>query len=302
MTNLRGETAGPLPSAALVVLLLTACGAGEPPRALTAPPAVPRTAAPRETSTTVPASTTRESTALTPEQKRRAEQLVNLFEYDTIEITYDMVEALDDGRGITAGRAGFTTATGDLLDAVERYTARSPGTPLAPFLPRLRELALAESGDTSGLDGFAAAWIESARDPAFRDVQDEVVDETYYGPAMAIAAKAGLLLPVSRAVVFDTIIQHGGGEDPDGLPALIETTRARRRGVPAEGLDEVPWILEFLAVRRADLEFAHNPETRPAWQQSTNRVDILRRIVESGNLELEGPIEVVGPGHFATIP
>ena len=35
---------------------------------------------------------------------------------------------------------GFTTATGDFLDVVERYTARVPSNPLAPFLPRLREL------------------------------------------------------------------------------------------------------------------------------------------------------------------
>ena len=35
------------------------------------------------------------------------------------------------GRGVTAGRAGFTSATADLLDVVERYTARVPGNPLA---------------------------------------------------------------------------------------------------------------------------------------------------------------------------
>jgi Glycosyl hydrolase family 46 len=47
---------------------------------------------------------------LTPDQKRRAEQLTSIFENDTTELQYAYVEDLHDGRGITAGRAGFNAA------------------------------------------------------------------------------------------------------------------------------------------------------------------------------------------------
>src|SRR5258706_11825843 len=71
------------------------------------------------------------------DQKRRAEQLTSLFENGTIEIQYGYAEALGDGRGITAGRAGFTTPTGDALEGVQLYTSQRPRNLLAPFLPEL---------------------------------------------------------------------------------------------------------------------------------------------------------------------
>src|SRR5690349_2974768 len=75
-----------------------------------------------------------EEPALAPEPKRLAEALTSLFENGTTEIDYAYAEALGDGRGITAGRAGFTSATGDLLLVVQRYTAAVPGNGLAAYL------------------------------------------------------------------------------------------------------------------------------------------------------------------------
>src|SRR5882724_9316825 len=72
---------------------------------------------------------------------RRADQIISVFENDTLELQYGYTEALEDGRGLTAGRAGFTTATGDLVLVVERYVSRVPDTPLKHYLPRLKELA-----------------------------------------------------------------------------------------------------------------------------------------------------------------
>src|SRR5438132_3036639 len=83
-------------------------------------------------------------------QKRRAEALTSLFENSTLTPQYDYIEALGDGRGYTAGRAGFTSATGDMLDVVKRYTRVVPGNPLGRFLPRLEVLAKKEDGSISG--------------------------------------------------------------------------------------------------------------------------------------------------------
>src|ERR671927_1439694 len=60
------------------------------------------------------------------ERKHRAAQITSTFENSTLELQYDYVENVGDGRGVTAGRAGFTSATGDLLLVVRRYTEAKP--------------------------------------------------------------------------------------------------------------------------------------------------------------------------------
>jgi hypothetical protein len=229
---------------------------------------------------------------LTPDQKRRAEQLTSIFENDTTDLQYSYFGYLGDGRGYTAGRAGFTTRDGDLLDVVERYTARVPGNLLAQYLPRLRQLAAAHSGSISGLGGIIPAWQNAAGDSIFRAVQDQVVDETYYQPAMAHVLELGLQTALGKAAVYDAIIQHGDGSDLDGLPALLSRTAAQVGGTPATGVNEQAWVDKFLHLRRSDLEHSYNPATRAAWADSVARVDVLLDIEAAGNWSLFGPINV----------
>ncbi|MFJ3722737.1 chitosanase [Streptomyces sp. NPDC090045] len=72
---------------------------------------------------------------LTAEQRRRADQLVSVFENNTTEIQYGYAKNIRDGTGVTAGRAGFTTSGGDALKVIEAYTVRSPDNPLSRFIP-----------------------------------------------------------------------------------------------------------------------------------------------------------------------
>jgi chitosanase len=291
----------------LALLLLAGCG-----RADSGAPAVSaRPTAPEARASSAPGSATptvflplatRARSGLTAEQKRRAEQLTSLFENGTIELQYGYAEDLGDGRGITSGRAGFTTADGDALEVVALYAQRAPGNRLAPFLPELRRLADAGSDDTSGLDGYADAWAAAARDAQFRSAQDEVVDRLYYQPSVRYADQLGLRTALVRAVLYDTIIQHGADSDPDGLPALLERARTAAGGTPATGVSEADWLATFLTVRRDDLANAHNPDTRDAWAQSVGRCDVFAVIAESGNYDLHGPIEVRDGGYKATIP
>ena len=229
---------------------------------------------------------------LSGDTKRRAEALTSLFENSTTEIQYAYVENIKDGRGFTAGRAGFTTANGDALEVIELYTQRQPSNPLAKYLPRLRVLAHAESGSVTGLDGFAAAWKLAAKDAAFRTAQDDVEDRLYFVPAMKRADTLGLATALARAAVYDAIIQHGEGDDPDGLPALLTKTAKSAGGTPASGIDEKKWLEVFFTVRRADLAHASDASTRAAWAESVSRVDALRALAKSGNYDLHGPIVV----------
>jgi chitosanase len=239
---------------------------------------------------------------MNPDQKRRAEQLTSLFENDTIELQYDYAEDIHDGRGITSGRAGFTTRTGDALEVVELYTQQKPDNGLAGFLPELRRLADANSGDTSNLEGYIEAWKEAAGDPVFRSVQDQIVDKDYYQPSVKHSEDAGLQTALAQAVLYDSIIQHGNGDDPDGLPALLQRAQDEAEGTPRTGVDEKAWLTVFLKVRREDLANPFNPETQEEWAKSVDRVDAFSAIAASENYNLDGPIEVHTENHNDTIP
>jgi Glycosyl hydrolase family 46 len=62
---------------------------------------------------------------LTADQRLRADRLINNFEHGTTEFLYGSAEPLPDGRGITFGRAGFTTKSGDGYDVIKGF--QTPG-------------------------------------------------------------------------------------------------------------------------------------------------------------------------------
>jgi chitosanase len=238
----------------------------------------------------------------TEEQRVLADQIISVFENNTPVIDYAYAENLDDGRGITAGRAGFTSATGDMLIVIERYTQLVPDNPLAVYLPRLRELAAQESDSINGLENLEEAWRIAAEDSIFREVQDDVVDEEYYWPAVDHAEELGLLFPLSLLNLYDTCIQHGDGDDPDGLPEIISRATAQVGGTPGDGVDENEWLRAFMNIRRSVLLNPTNPETREEWAESVGRADALIAIFESGNVDLIPPIVICPFDSTFTLP
>jgi len=77
---------------------------------------------------------------LTKQQREIADKFVSIFENGTQEIQYTYAKNIHDHRGITAGRAGFTSATGDMLEVIQRYTRLYPNNPLATYLQRLEKI------------------------------------------------------------------------------------------------------------------------------------------------------------------
>lgn len=264
-------------------------------------PGAPGVSGSRPTAEPEPDARAARGGGMTSEQRLRADRLINNFEHGTIEFRYGSADALGDGRGITFGRAGFTTQSGDGRDVIKRYTAAKPGNSLARFLPRLESLAREESGSIGGLDGFVEAVGEEAGDPLFRRSQDDLQDELYFRPSSRFSDSLGLKTALARTAVYDTLLMHGGGDDPDGLPALLELARNEAGGTPATGVDEAAWLSAFLRVRREDLAHARNPETRRVWAKSVGRVDALRTLADQGNWDLHGPIVLRGE-YAAMIP
>jgi chitosanase len=261
------------------------------------PSEVPRIIAPR------PAG------SLTAEQRLRADKLVAIFENGEqfeggkpVRKVYEYCERLADGRGYTAGWAGFTTGTADALEVIEQYQKEKPGNPLARYLPRLRVLAAEKSESIAGLSGFPDAWRAAAADPAFRRIQDDVVDKEYYAPAMARADSIGAMLPLTRAALYEAVIMHGDGDDPDSLKAIMDRATRAAGGTPREGVSEPVWLSHFLRFRKQDLHYANDPATRQEWRAAEGRADAMLALFKSGNFEFRGPITVNPYGASFTIP
>ena len=300
---------GVLVAPGLVTAIVLGCGqsmlgvrqrtVAEPPApAASSLPALSATASLVPAATSVPASSTTSplerftTSELAPEARRVAEAITSVFENSTPQLQYGYSVALDDGRGITAGRAGFTSATGDLVVVVRRYIEMKPSSPLEPFLPVLEGLDEVKSDDTSALSGFAAAWRIAAEDPVMRAVQDGVVNELYYNPAMGYAVSLGAVLPLTLAALYDTIIQHGNGSDPDGLAALIAETNSAAGITLPVGVNEMRWLEVFLSVRKQHLLHSFAPETRTVWAASAGRSDALVDLAAQSEWALDAPVRL----------
>ncbi|GAA2097602.1 chitosanase [Streptomyces albiaxialis] len=239
------------------------------------------------------AEETREARAtLSEAQRSRADQMVSVFENGTTEPQYAYAENLGDGRGVTAGRIGFTTSDGDALTVVRAYAKAVPGNPLARFVPELERLRKANSEDTEGLpeERYVAAWKRAAKDEEFREIQDRQIDRRYYDPAMREADRVGLKTPLARAELYDTAVQHGAGHDPDSLHALVRRT-TKKAGTVAEA-GEKKWLDTFLSTRAANLRSPSNEATADEWKKSVDRVEAFRRLADDGNYDLDGPYEL----------
>lgn len=239
----------------------------------------------------------------------RAQQLTNVFENGTPAANYRYVKRLGDGRGFTCGRIGFTTATGDALEVIEQLTKKRRSNALARFLPTLRHLAARESGATSCLRGFERSWKTEARQSDFRHIQDETAFRLYGVPALRYANRVGVRSVLGIECLFDSALQHGDGEDPDGLAALVRET-ASRSGTPSgrtlggrkcATTSEAHFIEQFLSIRMAHLNHAHDPKTRGVWADSSDRCHALANLARTKNFNLKTPFVVRSRDFYALI-
>jgi chitosanase len=231
-----------------------------------------------------------------PVKKKRAAAITSSFENSTTEIQYSYAEDIDDGRGITAGRDGYTSGTSDLLMVVERTVEKNPNSILKKYLGALQKDN--NTNSTAGLGGFVKDWeTASTTDPTLNEVQDEIHDELYFNPAMKRAQEAGIKTSLGQLIILDTIIQHGEGDDVDGLPYIMKQVLDELGPVKD---NEKEWLKRFLDVRKQHLNNAADPDTRKGWRDSVSRVtDGLEHILASGNMALDLPIEWSAYGdHF----
>jgi len=223
----------------------------------------------------------------TSKQKKIADQYISIFENSTTTIRYNYAENIHDLRGITAGRAGFTSATGDMLMVIELYTKRVKNNTLKIYISELRRLEKLRyeeqdkkgSASTRNLKGLKEAWRKEAKNAEFRKAQDEISEKLYFYPALQRARELGLKYPLSLLSFYDTIIQHG----KNGFETIVDKTiKATGGKTPKEGANESLWLRNFNKERKKILL---DPANKP-WDESVARVDELVDLMNEENYQL----------------
>ena len=219
-----------------------------------------------------------------PAKKEIAMQLVSSAENSTLDWRgqYGYIEDLGDGRGYTAGIIGFCSGTGDLLDVVRRYVALAPGNLLAKYLPvldRIMRLPEDQRDTHAGLDpGFVAAWQRAAKDPRFRQAQNDIRDREYFDPAVK-QAKADGLRTLGQFIYYDAAVMHGFSGCLD-----IRRVALRRAKPPSRGGDEVAYLNAYLDGRVAEMR-GGEPD------RNVSRVDTEQRVfLRARNMDLGPPL------------
>jgi chitosanase len=238
-----------------------------------------------------------ELVSFTEQQRLIADQFISIFENSTKTIQYDYAENIGDNRGITAGRAGFTSATADMRELILDYTEINPNNLLIQYVDELERLSTIRytpprseakdilSANTDNLPNLILNWKTTAERQDFRNAQDAYVDTHYFNRALEKAQGIGATLPLTLLSLYDTSIQHGDGDPivaPTALTALVhKATEMTGNQTPAEGANEVEWLMNFITNRKnmmlAD-EF---------WRHSLARIDELQDLIAAENYQLE---------------
>jgi chitosanase len=216
----------------------------------------------------------------------RIKAISNIFEVGGPLPDYRYVENLGDGRGYTVTNYGFCTSTGEVSELIKLYMDVVPNTPLKHYLALMPPAV-----DTEGTpERFPADWRREVDAGRLAAVCDEEADRMFYRPAMKAATAAGVHSPIGRLVFYDTLIQHGSGDDPDSFSAIF--TAAMKRVSDSGPVQEADLLRAFLAIRRSVLLNPSESGTRHEWQQSVTRVDALLNLLNT-NPDLVAPVTVL---------
>jgi len=219
-------------------------------------------------------------------------ELTSTAENSTTDWTtaYNYIEDIGDDRGYTGGLVGFTSATGDMLICVEKYTEENPGNALAVYIPGLETCAAVGFGpdastaaETNLGPGFLTAWADAAdNDPIFRKVQRDLRKSMYWDDCLtqALADEVG---PLGLALHYDILVNHGIGNDSQSYGGIIAAARASSTPPPSAGGDEGAYLTKLCDLRDAVLvdwgDF--DPEGRSS---------MFRSLIDAGKFDLLGVI------------
>lgn len=206
----------------------------------------------------------------------KAMAIVNIFETSRPFGDYAACVVLNDGAGVSYGVSQFTHRSGSLAAVVEKYLASGGSVGrnvLEDALPLLRRSEPAFLRAIIKDERFRKALRAAAVTREMREAQLHVAFERYLKPAVEACAGSGFVLPLSLAVIYDSMT-HGS----------YEKIRAR----VGSQITEKSWITEY--VRKRDAWLAGIPRLN----STRYRTRFFLNQIMLGKWQLDLPVNVNG--------
>src|SRR5687767_3850569 len=226
----------------------------------------------------------RNNTATFEEMDRlKAMAVVNIFETGRPFGGYAALAVLNDGAGISYGISQFTHRSGSLHDVVSLYTESGGKAGRVVFAESLALLrspspgAIRTAADDHRLRNALKA---AAQTPEMRAAQHRVAFERYLRPAAEACAGSGFVMPLSLAVVYDSMT-HGSWE------MIRDRVRTPARRVASLGFEKA-WITAYVKKRHEWLRGI------PRLRSTSYRTAFFLAQIIAGNWQLELPVTVHG--------
>jgi hypothetical protein len=210
--------------------------------------------------------------------------IVHVFETSKPLGDYTSVAVLNDGAGISYGINQFTHRSGSLYQVVQAYLAKNPVANteiIARALPLLK-LTTGEAIRQCSINAaLKTALALAGQTPEMQAAQREVMVKRYLEPAIDACDGSHFTLPLSLAVIYDSI-NHGSYEK------IRDRVAVDRSEHPNAEDFEKAWISDY--VRERDQWLASVPRLA----STRYRTRFFLNQIRAGNWNLDLPISVQG--------
>jgi chitosanase len=222
--------------------------------------------------------------SFTEKDKLKALAIVHIFETSKPFGEYSACVVLNDGAGVSYGINQFTHRSGSLFELVKCYLEKGGKIGRAAIeesLPLLRQKSAGAISELSGNARFKKALKAAAVTREMREAQHEIAEKRYLKPAIEAAVGSGFTLPLSLAVIYDSI-NHGS------YARIRDRVKIARRNYASDTEFEKAWIYSYVKNRDAWLESV------PRLAVTDYRTDFFLAQIARGNWTLELPVNVHG--------
>ncbi len=215
------------------------------------------------------------------QDKLKALAIVRIFETSRPFGDYAACVVLNDGAGVSYGINQFTHRAGSLAAVVETYLKNGGWVGrevLTARLPILRMRSVAPVSRLAADEQFKKALRAAAGTREMKQAQQQVAFERYLRPAIDICESRGFVLPLSLAVVYDSVT-HGSWER---ISAAIPHSTLRNPQ------SEKTWITEYIRKRHFWLT------NIPRLKATNYRTKFFLEQIAISNWDLRLPVNVHG--------
>lgn len=213
----------------------------------------------------------------------KAAAIVNIFETGRPFGEYSALAVLNDGAGLSYGISQFTHRSGSLLQVVKRYLENGGQIAREQLSKYLEVLG---TGTPSAINRAAQdgrlrrALKAAAASGEMRAAQHEIAFARYMRPAIEACAGSGFVLPLSLAVVYDSMT-HGSWAP---IRDRVRVTRPAASGIALEKA----WIIAYVKKRHEWLRSV------PRLKATSYRTTFFLTQLLMANWQLDLPVSVNG--------